>query len=84
MAALPPEYLHEPALALAAGEDGLDIVRRILADAPRHLKPGGLLAIEIGHNRDIFERAFPQLQPIWLASETSSDMILLLHREQLQ
>jgi ribosomal protein L3 glutamine methyltransferase len=84
MAALPPEYRHEPALALAAGEDGLDIVRRILADAPRHLKPGGLLAIEIGHNRDIFERAFPQLQPIWLASATSSDMILLLHRQQLQ
>jgi ribosomal protein L3 glutamine methyltransferase len=84
MAALPPEYRHEPALALAAGDDGLDIVRRILAEAQRHLKPGGLLAIEVGHNRNIFERAFPQLQPVWLASETSSDKILLLQREQLQ
>jgi ribosomal protein L3 glutamine methyltransferase len=84
MAALPPEYRHEPALALAAGDDGLDIVRRILADAPHYLKPGGLLAIEVGHNRDIFERAFPRLDPIWVAGETSNDMIFLLQRAQLQ
>jgi ribosomal protein L3 glutamine methyltransferase len=84
MAALPAEYRHEPALALAAGDDGLDIVRRILAEARQHLKPGGLLAIEVGHNRDLFEHAFPKLQPIWLASETSSDMIFLLQREQLE
>jgi ribosomal protein L3 glutamine methyltransferase len=79
MQALPPEYRHEPSLALAAGDDGLDIVRRILVDAPRHLKPGGLLAVEVGHNRDIFERAFPHSNPIWLAD----DKIFLLHREQL-
>jgi ribosomal protein L3 glutamine methyltransferase len=84
MAALPAEYRHEPALALAAGDDGLDIVRRILGEARQHLKPGGLLAIEVGHNRDLFEHAFPNLQPIWLASETSSDMIFLLQRQQLE
>jgi ribosomal protein L3 glutamine methyltransferase len=83
MAALPAEYRHEPTLALAAGDDGLDIVRRILTDAPRYLKPGGLLAIEVGHNRDIFERAFPALQPIWLANENHSDKIFMVQREQL-
>jgi ribosomal protein L3 glutamine methyltransferase len=83
MAALPAEYRHEPSLALAAGEDGLDIVRRILAGASRHLKRGGLLAVEVGHNRDIFERAFPALQPIWLAGENAADKIFILQKEQL-
>lgn len=80
---LPPEYRHEPAMALAAGDDGLDIVRRILAEAKQHLKPQGLIAIEVGHNRDLVEAAFPDLEPIWLDGPSGDDKIFLLHREQL-
>jgi ribosomal protein L3 glutamine methyltransferase len=83
MEALPPEYCHEPALALAAGADGLDIVRRILAEAKDHLKPGGVLAVEVGHNRDLVEAAFPQLDAIWLDAEGGDEKIFLLTREQL-
>lgn len=83
MQALPPEYCHEPALALAAGADGLDIVRRILAEAKAHLKPGGVLAVEVGHNRDLVEAAFPQLDAIWLDAEGGDEKIFLLTREQL-
>ncbi|HWV17388.1 MAG TPA: 50S ribosomal protein L3 N(5)-glutamine methyltransferase [Rhodocyclaceae bacterium] len=83
MQALPAEYRHEPALALAAGEDGLDIVRRILAGAKAHLKPGGVLAVEVGHNRDLVEAAFPELEAIWLDAEGGDEKIFLLTREQL-
>ncbi|MBX9847872.1 MAG: 50S ribosomal protein L3 N(5)-glutamine methyltransferase, partial [Rhodocyclaceae bacterium] len=80
---LPAEYRHEPALALAAGADGLDIVRRILAEAKAHLKPGGVLAIEVGHNRDLVEAAFPELDAVWLDAEGGDEKIFLLTREQL-
>lgn len=83
MDALPPEYRHEPALALAAGDDGLDIVRRILAAAKAHLKPGGVLAIEVGHNRDLVEAAYPELEAVWLDAEGGDEKIFLLTREQL-
>lgn len=80
---LPPEYRHEPALALAAGADGLDVVRRILAGAKAHLKPGGVLAIEVGHNRDLVEAAFPNLDAIWLDAEGGDEKVFVLTREQL-
>ena len=80
---LPPEYRHEPENALAAGDDGLDIVRRILTDAPKHLKPHGLLAVEVGHNRDLMEAAFPQLPLTWLDTESGDGKIFLLRREDL-
>ncbi len=83
MAALPPEYRREPALALGAGADGLDIVRRILAAAPRHLKPGGLLAVEVGHNQDIVDAAFPQLPLIWLDTPSSEGKIFLIRGDDL-
>lgn len=83
MASLPAEYRHEPALALGAGEDGLDIVRRIIAEAKQHLTEHGLLAIEIGHNQDIVERAFPKLEFTWLCSEQSSNKVFLLRADQL-
>jgi hypothetical protein len=63
MAALPPEYRHEPALALGSGEDGLDATRIILRDAAEHLNPGGLLVVEIGHNRAEME-AVLKPQPV--------------------
>jgi len=83
MSALPQEYRHEPQLALAGGEDGMDLVRRILAAAPRYLSDTGVLVLEIGHERDFFEAAFPDLSPVWLDTEQASDQILLLTREQL-
>lgn len=84
MEALPPEYRHEPVLALAAGEDGLDIVRRILAQAGNHLKPGGLLAVEVGHNQSLVEAAFPELPLTWIDTEGGEGKIFLLHKEQLE
>ncbi|MCP1402632.1 50S ribosomal protein L3 N(5)-glutamine methyltransferase [Achromobacter insolitus] len=83
MDALPQEYRHEPQLALAGGDDGMDLVRRILEAAPRFLRPEGVLVLEIGHERDFFEAAFPQLSPVWLDTEQASDQLLLLTREQL-
>ncbi|HLA36565.1 MAG TPA: 50S ribosomal protein L3 N(5)-glutamine methyltransferase [Rhodocyclaceae bacterium] len=78
MAELPEEYRHEPALALAAGDDGLDLVRRILRAAHRHLNPGGVIAVEVGHNRALVEEAFPHLPAIWLDSGRSADKVFLL------
>ena len=80
---LPAEYRHEPALALGAGEDGLDLVRRLLADAPRFLAPDGQLAVEVGHNRDLFEAAFPTLAPTWLSAPSGDEKIFLINRRQL-
>jgi ribosomal protein L3 glutamine methyltransferase len=83
MAALPPEYLHEPHMALAAGEDGLDVVRRLLAQARAHLNPGGVLAVEVGHNRQLVEEAFPQLPFVWLSAQGGEDAVFLLRAEEL-
>jgi len=83
MAALPPEYRHEPSLALAAGEDGLDVVRRILGEARAHLDPGGIIAIEVGHNQDLVTAAFPDLPAIWLDTEHAAGKVFLLTREDL-
>jgi ribosomal protein L3 glutamine methyltransferase len=83
MSALPREYRHEPALALAGGDDGLDAVRTILADAARFLHPGGLLVVEIGHNRAGAEVAFPRMPFVWLETTSSSDSVFLLTREDL-
>lgn len=83
MRTLPEEYRHEPALALASGEDGLDAVRGILAGARAHLKPNGILAVEVGGNRAIVEKAFPRLGFTWLESESGEGMVFLLQREQL-
>lgn len=83
MDVLPQEYRHEPHLALAGGTDGMDLVRRILQAAPRFLAQDGVLVLEIGHERDFFEAAFPELSPVWLDTAEASDQLLLLTREQL-
>ena len=83
METLPAEYLHEPAIALEAAEDGLDLVRRLLAEAADHLNSGGVLAVEVGHNRALVEAAFPQLPLTWIGSDEGEDKIFLLRREQL-
>jgi len=78
MQSLPPEYAHEPRLALAGGEDGLDIVRQILQAAPHYLTPQGGLLCEIGEDRDILEEEFPELPFIWLDTEESSGEVFWL------
>ena len=83
MQALPEEYRHDPALALASGEDGLDHIRGILRDASRHLNPGGLLVVELGHNRAVLENAFPQLEMTWPETSAGNDFVFLIEREKL-
>jgi ribosomal protein L3 glutamine methyltransferase len=83
VAALPPEYQAEPALALGSGKDGLDATRQILAKAKSHLNPGGLLVVEIGHNRDALEAAYPALPFTWLDTESGDQFVFMLRREDL-
>ncbi|MFT3665931.1 50S ribosomal protein L3 N(5)-glutamine methyltransferase [Piscinibacter sp.] len=83
MAALPPEYRAEPQMALAGGADGMDLVRRILRDAPAKLSDIGVLVLEIGHERAHFERAFPKAEVAWLPTSAGADEVLLMTREAL-
>jgi ribosomal protein L3 glutamine methyltransferase len=83
MAALPPEYRHEPAMALAGGVDGLDIVRRILSDAPLPLTASGMLICEIGRGREILTREYPHLAFLWLETEHSEGEVFCLAAEDL-
>jgi ribosomal protein L3 glutamine methyltransferase len=78
MAKLPPEYCHEPRMALAAGTDGLDIVHRILAESPRHLRKSGGLVCELGRGRKPLERAYPGTDFLWLDTEQSSGEVFWL------
>ncbi|HSN45931.1 MAG TPA: 50S ribosomal protein L3 N(5)-glutamine methyltransferase [Casimicrobiaceae bacterium] len=80
---LPAEYRHEPALALAGGDDGLDAVRTIMREAPRFLAPCGLLVVEIGHNRDAVEFTWPRTPFVWLDTGSSADSVFLLTREEV-
>ena len=83
MAALPAEYRAEPELALAGGDDGMDFIRHLLAQAPQHLSEHGVLVLEIGHERPFFEAAFPTLDVIWLSTSAGDDQVLLVEREAL-
>jgi ribosomal protein L3 glutamine methyltransferase len=78
MARLPPEYRHEPREALAAGHDGLDLVRRILAEAPKRLARNGALLCEVGRGRAALERAFPRTPFLWLDTELSQGEVFWL------
>ena len=83
MATLPAEYRREPELALASGDDGLDLTRAILAGARRQLRPHGLLVVEIGHNREALEAAFPETPFTWLDTTAGDQYVFLLHRDDL-
>jgi len=83
MAGLPPECLHEPRLALDGGADGLAIVRRIIAEAPRHLAAGGGLLCEVGRGREAVERAFARTSFLWLDTEESSGEVFWIDAKGL-
>ena len=83
MESLPLEYRHEPVLALAGGEDGLDAVRTIVKDAPRFMQSGATLVVEIGANRAAAEATFPRLPFVWLDTPSSAGSVFLVKRENL-
>jgi ribosomal protein L3 glutamine methyltransferase len=83
VAAFPPEYAAEPRMAHAGGEDGLDIVRRILAEARGHLTDAGVLICEIGRGRDLLLREYPDLPFVWLDTEESAGEVFLLRASNL-
>ncbi|PUE15519.1 50S ribosomal protein L3 N(5)-glutamine methyltransferase [Limnohabitans sp. WS1] len=84
MDALPAEYRAEPELALAGGTDGMDFVRQLFRDAPSHMSEHAVLVLEIGHEREHFEAAFPQLEAAWLDTSQGEDQVLLITRSALQ
>jgi ribosomal protein L3 glutamine methyltransferase len=84
MGKLPPEYLREPQIALAGGDDGMDLVRKIVAGAAKRLTPKGLLMVEIGNERAFAEAAFPELDLTWLTTSAGDDMVFLITADQLR
>jgi len=83
MEALPQEYLHEPDMALRAGSDGLDIVRRILRDADAHLAPGGVLIVEVGDSDERLQQAYPSVPFLWLEFAHGGGGVFLLTKDDL-
>jgi len=83
MNALPAEYHAEPALALAGGDDGMDVIRRIIAAAPDYLTDRGAILIEIGNEYEHFKKAFPQIPAIWMEVSAGDEQVLLIQAEDL-
>ena len=84
MAALPAEYLAEPALALAGGTDGMDFIRGLLQAAPAHMSEHAIMILEIGNERAFFEAAFPDLEIVWLETSAGVDSVLLITKAALE
>lgn len=88
MTQLPKEYLREPAVALAGGPDGLEVVRKILAGARSRLTQGsrrsGTLIVEVGHERAHLEAAYPNLDCTWLSTSAGDDMVFLVEGNRLE
>jgi ribosomal protein L3 glutamine methyltransferase len=84
MSALPAEYHAEPVLALAGGDDGMDLIRRIIAQAPDYLSERGAILIEIGNGYENFKKAFPQIPAIWMEVSAGEEQVLLIQAEDLR
>ena len=84
MNALPAEYHAEPALALAGGDDGMDLIRKIIASAPDYLSERGAILIEIGNEYEHVKRAFPQIPVIWMEVSAGDEQVLLIQAEDLR
>jgi ribosomal protein L3 glutamine methyltransferase len=84
MSQLPIEYQQEPRIALAGGKDGMELVRQIVADAARYLKPDGILIVEIGNERMHAESAFPNLDLTWVTTSAGDDMVFTVTAKQLR
>ena len=83
MEVLPPEYAHEPELGLRSGPDGLDVVARIIAGARAHLRPGGVLVVEVGDSAEAVANAWPELPFTWLEFSRGGSGVFLLTAEEL-
>jgi ribosomal protein L3 glutamine methyltransferase len=83
MAALPAEFKAEPSLALGGGTDGMDFIRSLFLTVAAQMNENAVLVLEIGNERDNFERAFPHLEPLWFETSAGSDQVMLITREQL-
>lgn len=83
MAGLPPECEYEPKMAFDGGADGLDLVRRILDEAKRHLRSDGGLLCEIGRGRENLDRAYPNLPLLWLDTEDSEGEVFWIEADAL-
>ncbi|MCB5207318.1 50S ribosomal protein L3 N(5)-glutamine methyltransferase [Methylovorus mays] len=83
MAQLPEEYRNEPQIALGSGTDGLEHTHTLLREAGKYLNDGGLLIVEIGHNRDALHEAYPDLPFTWLEVESGNEFVFMLSKKQL-
>ena len=84
MNTLPAEYHAEPELALAGGKDGMDLIRRIIAQAPDYLSERGAILLEIGNEYENFKQAFPQIPVIWMEVSAGEEQVLLIQAEDLR
>ncbi|MDH5785612.1 MAG: 50S ribosomal protein L3 N(5)-glutamine methyltransferase [Chromatiales bacterium] len=84
MTNLPPEFRHEPRMALEAGKDGLDLVFRILYQAQYHLEAGGILVVEVGNSKEALEALLPEVDFIWLDFERGGEGVFLLSADQVR
>ena len=82
MTDLPAEFLHEPNMALAGGEDGMALIKPLMANIAKKLTPEGYLLLEIGHERPHFDKAFPALSPLWIDTLATEQNLLLIRADQ--